>query len=206
MAASKDDGRDRSSPAEDRQNLTLEEGECVSLSPESRRFSQAFRELRPRSIDEVRETLGVSNPGAHAATSSACCLPPELTSTLITPEQLESEDREVRANARALAYTAARAYTHAFDIAALAPWRPVMDRYIELTRPFINVALLLDIDIAAGATLTLSKQTHVLQANRITIHGNGRLVCKGHTTIKAKSVEGVRRLPLGVGSHVVHGL
>ncbi|MFI6623109.1 hypothetical protein [Streptomyces sp. NPDC050528] len=196
MAAKTGDGRNSSDSAKSSsdaaQDLTLEYEECVTLAPDSKRFTSAFRQLHPRSIDEVREALGINSLGEQAKPIPACCLPSELGRTLITPAQLESDDPETRADARALAYTAARLYTQSLDPSSLLQWKPVLDRFIELTGAVINAAMLRDIEIADHATLTLSRTTHTLIARNIKIHGNGRLVCQGPVKIKAYSVEGLQ--------------
>ncbi|MFN9456454.1 MAG: hypothetical protein ACK6D7_03600, partial [Acidobacteriota bacterium] len=46
--------------AADGAGLKVEKGETVLLTFESERFRAAFRQMKPRSIDEIRQLVGVS--------------------------------------------------------------------------------------------------------------------------------------------------
>ncbi|MFF2042721.1 hypothetical protein ACFVVX_20045 [Kitasatospora sp. NPDC058170] len=186
--ASPGDPRAAATPPQD---LRLEANERLVVSPDSPRFAAGYREVRPRSIDEVRKLLGPGNVPDHALRPDHLRLrTDELTKRLLRPEDLEVKDPVARGEARGLAYLAAREYVHAASVAPLKQWRPAIDRWLADVRPVIHIFTAGDIDIANGATLTLSANTQGLVARRIRMHGSGRIVCRGNVKISAVSVEG----------------
>ncbi|MGW4895335.1 hypothetical protein ACWEQL_24150 [Kitasatospora sp. NPDC004240] len=173
------------------QNLRLEANERIVVSPDSPRFAGGYRQVRPRTIDEVRKLLGPANVPEHAVRADGLRLRTgELTKRLLRPEDLDVKDPIARGEARTLAYLAAREYVHAASPAALKQWRPAIDRWLADVRPIIHIFTAGDIDIADGATLTLSASTQGLVARRIRMRGRGRIVCLGNVKISAVSVEG----------------
>jgi hypothetical protein len=182
------------------QTLRIEEGDTVTLSPNSRMFGQLYRQVRPRSIDEVRKLLGPSAaPSYHLA--SCNCRAPELASNLISVADLESEDRAVAVRARELAHLAAREYVRG-DHTTLTHWKPVLNRYLEITKSVINILTLADIEVHDRATLNISSTTHALFANRVMLFGTGSISCKGPTTFRVSSFEGKIRLRLSPASSI----
>ncbi|MCG2586816.1 hypothetical protein [Massilia sp. TS11] len=179
--------------AQQAQNLSVEADECVTLTPDSARFKAVVQQYRPQSIAEVRKLLGPSAMPDTAPVRSSCCLPSELTANLPDPEALNAKDEATRYRARMQAAMAARAYVQAPDARELKYFEPVLDRYIALTRPILYAFLFGDIDIANGATLTLAKNAHILFAGNVRMHGSGRIVCKGPTTMRVNSING--RIP-----------
>lgn len=183
--------RGTSGSDDERQSLQLEEDECVTVSPDSPRFAASYRTVRPQSIDEVREILGLTNPpDAWSQSSARCCQPPDLSSRLVRPEELDHPDPSVKAEARRLTYVAAQAYVQSPNENDYALWKPVIDKWLLTNKALINILELWDIDVANGATLTISPNTHALYARHIRIHGTGRIVCKSHVTIRATDLEG----------------
>ena len=177
-------------------NLILESGETVLLSPDSARFKAFYKQIFPRTIDEVRKALGFSEETAKALQPRlqpllAVRRVPTLTSTTIQVEELQSSDSQTRFRARALAYEAARQYVVSPDTSHLAQLVPAINQFIIDTKAFINIIILFDIEVANGATLTISANTHALNANNVTIHGTGRIVCQGRLTFKINSLRGV---------------
>ncbi|MFD0277886.1 hypothetical protein ACFVHB_28815 [Kitasatospora sp. NPDC127111] len=173
------------------QNLRLEAHERLVLSPDSPRFAAGYRQVRPRSIDEVRKLLGPTNVPDHAVRADQLRLrTSELTKRLLRPEDLDVKDPIARGEARKVVYLAAREYVHAASTAALKQWRPAIDRWLADVKPIIHIFTAGDIDIADGATLTLSANTQGLVARRIRMHGRGRIVCLSNVKISAVSVEG----------------
>ena len=71
--------------------------------------------------------------------------------------------------------------------------KPTFERFLDISKAVLYIAILQDIEVANGATLTISKNTHVVEANKVIIHGTGRIVCNGSTKFKIASLEGVRR-------------
>lgn len=175
--------------AQQAQNLVIDSEECVNLTPDSPRFKDVVQQFRPQSIAEVRRLLGPS-PGSSA---EGCCMPSALTASLPSPDALMSEDPQERTRARMQAVTAARAYVQAADTRDFKHMEPLLNRFIEISKPILHGFQFADIDIANGATLTLTQNVHLLYASAIRMHGTGRMVCKGPTTIRASSVNG--RIP-----------
>jgi len=172
------------------QNLTIEADDCVTLTPESPRYKGAVQQYRPQTIAEVRKILGPSAPSGTGTPTFACCLPLELSAALPDPRALNSKDDAVRFRAREQAMAVASLYVRAADIGQLRHFEPLLDRYIQLTRPILISFVFADIDIAHGATLTLAANTHVLLAANIRMRGTGRIVCRGPTTLRANTING----------------
>ena len=180
---------ERLNPA-DAPNLVVDAGATTILAQDSEAAGGAYRKIQPQSIDEVRAVLG---PGDHPHRSRDCCsteMPAELGARHVSLADLESDDAEVREDARRLAYLAGRAYVRGLVTSETARWRPVIDRYLELTKAVINIAVLGDIDVYNGGTLVVSSATQAVLARHIRLHGTGQVVCKGPTTIIASSLEG----------------
>jgi hypothetical protein len=185
--------------AQQAQNLIIEADDCVTLTPDSPRYKDAIQQYRPQTIAEVRKLIGPSPASAGGTSSPSCCLPLELTASLPDPDMLTAKDEQVRFRARMLAATAASAYVRAADTRDFKQFEPALDRFIQLSKPILFSFLFADIDIASGATLTLAKNAHILFAANIRMHGTGRIVCKGPTTIRATTVNG-RIRPSVIGS------
>ena len=174
-------------------NLQVEAGETVMLTPDSSRFRYLYRQVRPRSIDEVRTHLGLSKEATKIAKQRQCCQSAELPSVLVTPEDLESEDSATRFRARTAAYQVASAYVRSPEPANLSHWTSVLNRFLEMTKAIIHVVELYDIDVANGGTLIISANTQAVYAHDVRIHGSGRVICQGSVTFHINSLEG--RLP-----------
>jgi hypothetical protein len=181
-------------------SITLEADERATLAPDSARFKGVYQQLQPRSADQVRELLGFSDTAAEALTRSQARFSPlRLPSAIAAPENLESKDLATRAQARSVTHEAFRAFVHGGNVDALIHMKPAFDRYLELNKAVINIATLLDIEVANGATLTISASTHVVKARKIIIHPTGRIVCNGSTTFKIVSLEGLGTKPVVTG-------
>src|SRR6266542_6113442 len=95
------------------QSITLEEGECLTLSPDSARYRKVYQQAHPRSADEVRELLGLSPEATKGAQEAGvCCQPGSAPAATAAAEDLDAEDEDVRANARALTYRAFNAFVY----------------------------------------------------------------------------------------------
>lgn len=125
--------------------------------------------------------------------SGMCCIPVTLPASTAAAEDLDHKDPEIRALARSTTYQAFNAYVYGANPAAVAHMVPAFNRYLDINKAVINIALLSDIEVANGATLTISKNTHVVNARRIIIHQTGRIICHGNTTFRVTSVEGIKR-------------
>jgi hypothetical protein len=175
-------------------SLSLEVGETVTLSPDSPRFRLAYERVRPRSADEVREIMGLSQRSLEVVQKrGACCGGSTAFATTVAAEQLDAKEPVVRAAARAVTYAAFKAYVHGINPTSLEQFKPAFERYLELGKAVISIVHLLDIEVADGATLNISASTHVVRARKLIIHRTGRIVCHGSTTFKVASVEGQSR-------------
>jgi hypothetical protein len=174
------------------QPIRLEPHESVVLSPESPRFAAGYRQVRPQSIDEVRKLMGANSVPEKARDGSGALYfrAPELAKQLLRPEDLEVRDPVARARARRLVYLAAQEYVQGTNTDELKQWCPVINRWLADVQPIISVFAAEDIEIADGATLTLSANTQVLKARHIRMHGSGRIRCLGNVKISATSVKG----------------
>ncbi len=180
---------------EETNNLTVGEGECLVLGPESPRFKQYFTQVRPRTADEVKSVMGLSPESEKAIRDQgACCGETQRLAATVPADALDSKDEDVRAAARATTYQALGTYVSGTNSAALAHMKPTFEKFLDTTKATLNVARLQDIEVAEGATLTISKNTHVVNANKVIIHRNGRIVCHGSTNFKIASLEGNRGL------------
>lgn len=203
MSSSKKDSTETAMA--DAQSIRVETGECVVLSPESPRFKESYRQVRPRTDDEVREIIGLSAETAKALHEQGrCCQPSASPSATVSAEELDSPDEAVRARARDITYKAFKNYVMGANPSSLSQMKPAFARFLDITKAVLNVVALEDIVVADGATLTISNNTHLVTANRIIIHNTGRIVCSGFTKFTVTSLEGTHGLQGGVS--VVKGL
>jgi len=188
----------------DSPDLKVESGETVLLGPDSQRFGSLYKRLYPSGIDEVREVLGLSDAAAKAVRSHNGCRPCAVPSGLVSPDDLDSADKATVRRAKNLAIIAATQYVHGASTHPVSQWKPLIDRYLQIGKIAIQYVLLGDIDIANGGTLVVSASTQALYANNITIHGSGRIWCKGSLSIKCTTLQGLRNIFLpGVASAAV---
>jgi len=179
------------------QNLYIEPGETVMLAPDAQRFSAFYKRVYPSGIDEVRDILGLSDAAAQAVSTKMNCQCSCSPPSLYTPEDLTSRDNSIRRAAKEVAVKAAYQYVTGANPDALAQWKPLIDKYINLGKIVINYVALQDIEIAQGATLVISASTNALYANNIKIHGTGRMVCQGNLSIKCVTLQGITRQIVG---------
>jgi hypothetical protein len=176
-----------------RTSLQVEPGETVLLSPDTSRFRYLYRQVRPRSIEEVRTHLGLSKEATKIVKQRPCCQPTTVPPVLVTPEDLESKDPATRFRARSAAYQVASTYVRSPEPAHLSHWTSTLNRFLDITKSVIHFVELYDIDVANGGTLIISANTQAVYAHDVRIHGNGRIVCKGSVTFHINSLEG--RIP-----------
>jgi len=175
------------------QSLTLEPGECVTLSPDSSRFKKAYQQLYPRNADEVRAALALSDDALESVRKAGICsCASKLPAATVAAEDLEASDSVTRAAALSLTYQSFNNYVYGTNPAAFTNLVPAFNRYLALNKAVINIVALLDIEVGDGATLTISASTHVVRARKIIIHRTGRIVVRGSTTFKIVSLEGLR--------------
>ena len=172
-------------------SIRLETGECLTLSPQSDRYRSSYQQIQPRRAEDVRAALGLSETATKALEACGTPCAPALAMSPL-PDDLTHEDTDTRNAARRAAYLGLQAYVRSSTPNGFANLTPAFNRYLELSKAVINVLTLGDIEVADGATLTISASTHVVRARKVIIHGNGRIVCKGSTTFKITSLEGNR--------------
>jgi hypothetical protein len=97
---------------------------------------------------------------------------------------------DVRFRAHAATDRALRDYVTRADPAGLKQMEPAIAQFLELNEISLHVVALADIEVADGATLTIPSDTHLVQANRIILHGSARLECDGFTKFDVASIEG----------------
>jgi len=191
----------------DAPSLRLEADECVTLSPTSDRFKGAYQQSQPRRAEEVRGLLGLSEAATKALQEGMCCPGPTTPAFVPRAEDLDSPDAATRNAARRAAYNGLQAYVHSTTPGAFDYLKPALDRYLDISKAIINWITLSDIEVANGATLTITANTHLVFASKVIIHGSGRIVCQGATTFKITSLEGVRPIPpVVLGSAVASAL
>jgi hypothetical protein len=171
--------------------VRAEPGETVALSPQSDRFSNHYRRVQPRSAREARELIGLSDEMTHALREhGACCQPDDKPYAAPAPEELESEDEQERGRAFEDAGRSFATLLTTTSPELLSPMEPAIARYLDLTKLELNVVTLQDIEVADGATLSISDDTHLVEANNIVIRGTGQIKCSGFTKMNVNSIEG----------------
>jgi hypothetical protein len=171
--------------------LRVERGEKVILSPNSRRFTEDFERIRPHSAAEVRKIVGPSVEVAQALHELGARPQPSAgSSKSAAPEDLDSTDSVIRARAWTNIGNSLRDYVYATDTQFLAPMQPAFQAYLDLAEIVLHVATLPNIEVAHEGVLLVSEDTHVLNADSILIHGTGKIVCLGGTTINANTIVG----------------
>lgn len=176
-------------------DLILEEGETTTLSAEYERFKAVYREIRPKNLEEVRQAIGVPRELVEQSKTSSCVCADADKGRLVTAEDLDSDDEEVRGAALRTAHQLTRDMVMK-GLPIASHRNSLLDRYITAINPRILLAVMGDVVVNNGATLNISKNTHALYANRIKLYGSGRIVCDGPKTFRCISFQG--KLPTPV--------
>jgi hypothetical protein len=188
MESSKQDCRSDSGGAP---SIRAEPGERVVLSPQSDRFREHYRRVQPRSAKEARELIGLTDEMAHSLREAgACCHPSDNQASFPAPHELESDDEQERGRAFEDVGRGLASFLTTTSPQLLAPLEPAIERYLSLTKFEVNIVALHDIVVADGATLTISDDTHLVEANNIVIRGSGQINCGGFTKMNVNSIEG----------------
>jgi hypothetical protein len=174
-------------------SLRVESGECIILSPKSPLYKKNYRQVRPRTAKEVREVIGLSEEMTKAIRAQGvCCHRHTNLPTTISTADLDSEDKAVRTNAMNLTHKALRAYVTSVNPAFLAHMEPAIGRYLDIVGLVLNIVSLKNtIEVADGATLIISDNTHLVEASKIIIHGTGKIKCSGLIKFNVASIEGI---------------
>lgn len=95
----------------------------------------------------------------------------------------------VRGRAHEVVSQALLTYVRTPTPAHLTQMLPAMDRYLELTEFTAHLVALTDIHVADGATLQISNDTHLVEANKVVMEGTGTIQCSGFTKFAVDSIE-----------------
>jgi hypothetical protein len=177
-------------------DLSVESGETVRLSPNSKRLTSAYKRVYPTGIDEVRALVGLSEASTKALSAQKCCGAQSIPAGLALPDDLSSSETATSRRAKELAVQAAYQYVTSSNPAALAQWKPLVNRYLEVGMVPNIYCLFRDIDIADHGTLIVPASLRALYANNIRIHGSGRLVCEGNISINCVTLQGIHQYVL----------
>lgn len=172
-------------------NLEVPIGQTIVLSPSAAQFQAHYRQIRPQTIDQVRELFWLLRPAPAAVRTHIASEVAAIGARPIDIKDLESSDLRVRRTARLQAYQVATEYVRNADVSSLASWKSVLDRYLVLNNAVLNIIALLDIVVGNGSTLQISKNTHAIYARNLIIHGNGRVVCNAKCSFKLTTLQGV---------------
>ena len=177
----------------DTQSLRVESGETAVLCPKSRLYKENYRQARPRTAKEVREVIGLSEGMAKAMREQGvCCHPSMDLPAIVSAADLDSKDEVVRTRALELTHKALHNYVISPNPSVMAHMEPPLERYLVIVGLILNIVTFKNtIEVADGATLTISEDTHVVEASKIIIHGTGRINCSGFTKFNVASVEGL---------------
>jgi hypothetical protein len=172
-------------------SIRVEPGETLVLSPESDRFGEHYRRVQPRTAKEARGLIGLSDEMTQSLREAgACCEPSDPRGSFPAPQELESDDEEERGRAFDDVGRGFASFLTTTTPQLLAPLEPAIERYLNLTKLELNIVALRDILVADGATLTISHDTHLVEANNIVIRGSGQINCSGFTKMNVNSIEG----------------
>ncbi len=196
------------------QNFIVQEGETRILSYRIEELQAFYKEIRPKSVDDIKDMLGVPNViglcgGADSDQkenirktalernfSFQVSMPPRvdisrLRSRIIPPRLLSSSDvgEEDRAHMMDMARMATEAYIYG-DSSQVSQWVATINEYLRLKNAVIFVPYFSDIIVHRNATLRIAADTHAVYARRIKLYGNGRVLCEGPTTFDCDSFEG----------------
>lgn len=190
MAPDENSPRPSSLPGE-ADDLRVDTGETLVLSPQSERFQRCYRIAQPRTAQEFRALVGVSEEAAQTfrqrrgPTRSV-----DEVGGYVLPEELDSPDDYVRGRATALASSALLEYLKSADPYMMPQVEAAIGRHLEIREVVLNLATLADIYVADGATLEISDDTHLVEARNVVIKGNGKIRCGGFTKFSVESIEG----------------
>lgn len=195
------------------QDLTLNKDETATLSYKSKEFKKFYREIKPKSADDVKDLLGVPEFVGKFSISEKKAgkkvdekdlkgtvrlrapMPAgvdiaKLSSKLLSPKQLSSHvGEEETEEMMSMAHMAMQAYVYG-DWTKVMHWKPALDEYLRLRDAVIVIPVLNNIIVNDGATLHIAPDTHAVYANKIQMYGSGRIVCDGPTTFDCDSFEG----------------
>lgn len=183
-------------------DLVIERDETRTLTFESREFNAVFQPFQPKSVDDLKDILGV--PDEIAAKSPAIrrfapqagamkrrTLGANLQARVISPDVLDDKKASaaVRTHAFITAKQAAAQYIYG-DSSRIMHLRPLINRFLELKEAMIFIPIFKNITIYNGGTLMVAPSAHVVWANNIKMYGSGRIDSQGPLTIRSATLQG----------------
>lgn len=166
------------------EDLVVHEGNSVTLSTKIEQFKPHYKTLYPKSIDEVKEAIGV--PKDVPFSRPLCCDSP-LKTTIPSADELAAPERALDANK--MVRLAAREYVKG-DYKNVEQWAGIVNPWLVKAAAEIHLATFQNIVVENGGVLHVSKDTHALYANSIKLYGTGRIEAEGDLTIDCVSFEG----------------
>jgi hypothetical protein len=175
------------------EDFVVSEGETTVLSPSQEKYASLFARIRPNSLEEVKEIIGVPD-GLHATSRRGVDdLSPALAQAV----------RERRREPQAInAFLNAAAKEFIFrDSESAAPFVPHIEQRLEVV---VLVALIQDLTIGKNATLIIPREIDRLTVRNLTIGRGARLVIQGNNLlVYAKALRGESRPDIFVGGGVL---
>ena len=183
-------------------DLVIERDETRTLTFESREFNAVFHPFQPKTVDDLKDILGV--PDEIAAKSPAIrrfapqagamkrpTLGASLQARVISPDILD--DKKVSAAVRTEAFITAKHAAAQYiygDSNRVMHMRPLINRFLELKDAMIFIPIFKNITIYNGGTLMVAPSAHVVWANNIKMYGTGRIDSQGPLTIRSATLQG----------------
>lgn len=142
---------------------------------------RGFVHLRPRSIDDVKRWIGVSNEVATKMPCRHVC--PSSVAMVAAP----SDVRKLNQGALRDLHRMGEAYVHG-DATHLTPYREVLNHLMH-DAVIIGVFVRGDITVYSGAVLEVGADVRLIWARHIRVWSGGTIVLEGDTKIDCTSIE-----------------
>lgn len=186
------------------QDLIVEEGETVVLSYSSKKFRSIYQKIKPDSVDQLKELIGI--PKQFQKTNSSICQTfstrslesssvfkkssLNLSARMIPPSVLtdaESSEEE-KIEARRFAREATKQYI--YGNIEMAHQKSLIEAYLKERGVAIFVPIFNNITVHNGATLSIAANTFLVRANNVCLYGSGKIECNGPTTFDCSTFKG----------------
>ncbi|WP_299535499.1 hypothetical protein [Ulvibacterium sp.] len=165
-------------------NLELKSKKTLDLTTDSKTFKEHFKLVKVKDIAVVKELIGISDKIA----SKKNCGCPKI-SKIPSIKDLEVKDKRQRDANFAAARNIANRYIYG-NSAEVSAYKPVLDRFLELSRATIPVFWFNDIIVHNNATLNIANDVLNVNARKIMLYGNGKITYTGPTTFNCRSFQG----------------
>jgi hypothetical protein len=137
-------------------DLKLQAGQKQTLTPNDPQTAKYVVTLNPQSADDLKRWIGV--PNAAFTKDSGCPV-------FVPQPPIATDDPGMRANLANYLFSNSSAVTET--------QLGVLQSYISRVNLNVNIVLLFDIYVSAGATLVVDSKIPVLWANNITVEETG---------------------------------